>query len=221
MEILKKKQQFSTQMMKITVNNEQKYFERLRDRVPNISRDFSVEMKAGEKLLVTGSNGSGKSSLLAAIAIAFGYSNKTVDNYWSMGCIDSLGSCCNVFYFDFQLFDPRTFYRTSQSRGIYDRFHRPGSHRQVIDEELERRINAMGKKEGRIVFFDEPEIGMDCKRQMSIRQWVDEKVRKKDIGIIATNCRYLISSDLQRLDLDENPVRIIKIHKPDYLLANV
>jgi len=195
-------------MLRITANREEKCFKRIKERVPNIDIDFSLELNKGEKILLIGSNGSGKSSLLSAIAMALQYSNQTVNNYWAINCIN-IASKSPVFYFDFELFDPKTFYRTSSERQIFEKHYRLGSHREVVDDELKQRLKTFraGLGDSAVILFDEPEDGMDYRSQKKMSTWVNDRIGETDMGIIATNCYYLVYGDLPRLDLDKFPIR--------------
>ncbi|MBW3022842.1 AAA family ATPase [Candidatus Woesearchaeota archaeon] len=199
-------------------------FSRVRERIKNIDEEFEFNANFGEIVLVTGRNGSGKTSMIEAIAYTLGWSSKLADNYWAedtLSCMLNYGNeevnlcqnpkAVNLFYFDFVKFNPRSLYG---STSLFYKLHKGGSNRQTLDEAFIERLRefedgTIPKKTHlpRIILLDEPELNMDPERESTIAEEIRTYFKNRDIVIVSTNSNVLVSSKLPRINLNKYPIR--------------
>lgn len=84
------------------------------------------------------------------------------------------------------------------------------SQRQGIDRQLEnllalydKELDLLQDNDGTVLFIDEPELGMDPKRQKNILAELERFVPYAPYLIVATNSPFLADADVPRLDLSQ------------------
>lgn len=159
-------------------------------------------------VLVIGANGSGKTTLLRGLSLAL-FPEQTAHLSDATRLRESLA---HAFAQTLRVPDDRTALDIESSTLINAKGASHLSQRQGIDHMLKRQLRdidtdmeiSAGEPNGDLLLMvDEPELGMDPKRQKGLANEVQELLYFAPLVIVATNSPFLADSQLPRIDLTQ------------------
>ena len=187
----------------------------------HVLKNINLDIKKGDTVALVGTNGSGKSTFLEAIAIVYGFNPEGGTKNYSFSTYDSHSELCEAMrigrgyrkakwgYF----FRAESFYNVATMEEEYADFEHPSEkyHEKSHGESFLAIVQSQLKEDG-VYIFDEPEAALSPQGQLTLLLEIYECAKKGSQFFIVTHSPILLGlPDAEILTFDEG-----KIHTCSY-----